>query len=554
MEPPALNLVVPSTVINARKAKNYKLDFIIVGFKAGDWTNAIAVAEHLANFNKFRKAKLTGERLYQRYQNTINAVSMSYTSDKFLRRYATEVVQFFDQDDFRTEVLNILKALPESSKRSADTMLDEAQEEEGALEELEKQESEPGKVSNSLLGTEMSVDMAVDSLANQATPTLLTYATIKTMMFERARALFVLYKDKKYISSQQRKLMSCGSSLILDLVDMAPGNDFRTLVSPQQWNALVQSFTNRYKIEESAWPAEVQERWRAATSKVSYADQFNGAKRYMHGLLKAALADTLRNEYELMLAILDTSRDISSSKSLQSASEDDYVFQIWLPIFKKLFSGTPIQLKIGETVNSESTEQKMLLFPGATNIIGFKTDMRFYYNVNENDILDLASVEASLPKSGQAKLLDDHAKLLREGKCNTAAIYRATGGTTGHSWILQISGLKCTLTTVSYSDYDLHVATSQDVITFPTSVNDFNNLNDVTKFLQVLHTFKNDLWAIAERIQKSSREEPQILGMQQAPSAISFFTPPKEDLPRAQFPDINNQILHSGTDVSLLRT
>ncbi|KAL7316485.1 hypothetical protein PS15m_005572 [Mucor circinelloides] len=179
--------------------------------------------------------------------------------------------------------------------------------------------------------------------------------------------------------------------------------------------------------------------------------------------------------------------------------------------------------------------------------------MRFYYNVNENDILDLASVEASSPQPGRAKLLDDHAKLLREGKCNTAAIYRATGGATGHSWILQISGLKCTLATVSYSDYDLHVATAQDVITFPTGVNYFNNLNDVTKFLRVLSTFKNDLCTIVGRIQESSRGESQTLGMQQAPSAVSFFTPPKEDLHRAQFPDINNQTLQSGTDVPLLR-
>jgi len=124
MERPALNLVVPSTVINARKAKNYKLDFIIVGFKAGDWTNTHAVAHHLANFNKFRKANFTGERLYQRYQNTINAVSRSYASDKFLRRYATEVVDFLDQRGFRTGVLDRFRTLPESSKRSADTMLD----------------------------------------------------------------------------------------------------------------------------------------------------------------------------------------------------------------------------------------------------------------------------------------------------------------------------------------------------------------------------------------------------------------------------------------------
>ncbi|KAL7316484.1 hypothetical protein PS15m_005571 [Mucor circinelloides] len=272
MEPPALNLVVPSTVITARKAKNYKLDFIIVGFKAGDWTDATAVADHLANFNKLKKANFTAERLYEKYQNTINAVSRSYASDELLRRYATEVVEFLDQDDFRTGVLDRFRALPESSKRSADTMLDvETQEEEEALEELERQESEPGEVSNSLLGTEMSVDMAVDSLANQVTPTLLTYATIKTMMFERARALFVLYKDRQPISNQQRKLMSCGSSLILDLADMTPGNDFRTLVSPQQWNALAQSFTNRYKIEEYKWPAEVQEHWKVALSKVSVA-------------------------------------------------------------------------------------------------------------------------------------------------------------------------------------------------------------------------------------------------------------------------------------------
>ncbi|KAL9536491.1 hypothetical protein MBANPS3_012613, partial [Mucor bainieri] len=315
-----------------------------------------------------------------------------------------------------------------------------------------------------------------------------------------------------------------------------------------QWTFLEAGFKKKFKIEDSNLPPWAQDHWDEASSQVNLEDGFAVAKQTMYRHL-AAPESTRKNMDELLLSIFDTSEYLSVSEVLsEKASEADYLYQGWLPIFTKLLAGTGVKLTIGETVNSETTEQKMLVYRDSTNIIGFKTDIRFYVK-NGGISFDVASVEAGKQVPGSTKMKEDHAKLMREGKCNAAALCRATGGAVSHSWNLQVSGRFCILSTINYCDYDMHAAISQDtpsssVQSFTKVVDKEANMTKAAMFVTTLYKLRNDLAKTAENIrvclQPKDIMEPTI-GVKYAPTSYTFFTPPKEDLSRARFPEINDE-------------
>lgn len=53
-----------------------------------------------------------------------------------------------------------------------------------------------------------------------------------------------MYQKSQKITPGQRKLMSCGSSLILDLIDKSENNAYKGLFSYIDWNKIVLAFEN----------------------------------------------------------------------------------------------------------------------------------------------------------------------------------------------------------------------------------------------------------------------------------------------------------------------
>ncbi|KAK4509868.1 uncharacterized protein ATC70_007172 [Mucor velutinosus] len=202
----------------------------------------------------------------------------------------------------------------------------------------------------------------------------------------------------------------------------------------------------------------------------------------------------------------------------------------------------------------------MLLYPDELNIVGFKTDVRFIAQVGAS--FDLASGEACLIQPGKSKAIDD--QLMREGKRNAMALYEVTSTKITHAWMFQFIGLQAVFSTVTYFDYDLHVATLQEKIHFPDSVTSFTNTRNTTKFIGTLLKFQFDLNRTARLIQDTIDQADRSLllrenifepmeheapSTQAPPSALSFYTPPKKkDLTRAKYPQANQEALLSGAE------
>ncbi|KAL9557635.1 hypothetical protein MBANPS3_001285 [Mucor bainieri] len=545
--------------ISSNHVSKYRLDKILTGLKYEDWINPEAVADHFVNIYKEKKQRPNGDRLYAKYTSAIRLVANVYNGNASARLYAKDIGPYIQGNlQFKNILIQRYDTnIPVSSKRSASTMLEEegGGEEEEEEESVQMQEITPSEASEKILQSEMSIDGASQAILSQTPPPRLTFGAVKKAMFDRAKDYFTLYKARKSsLTGEQRRLMSCGASLILDLVDIIGRNDFVNLFTSIQWETLKTKFNQDFRMQDVTWSNEsLKNNWTAAVSLISSAEMFAASQRYLHDILKDPMDTRLKDAYQLMLALFDRCQYIQRTNfSVKDASEYDIAYKVWLPVLLALFSESTIDVKLGETINSDTTEHKMLLFPDETKIYGFKTDVRFIATVDGT--FDLASGESCLSQPVGTKIVDDHAKLLREGKVTAMSLYKATDAAITHAWTVQFIGLQAIFCTVSYADYDLYIATHQETIHFPTSVTDFKDTNAIKKFIDTLLKFQRDLFETATIIkdtiqrvdQSQSYEAP--LPFQTAPSARSFFTPPKEDLSRARFPVSNQEALASGAE------
>lgn len=162
---------------------------------------------------------------------------------------------------------------------------------------------------------------------------------------------------------------------------------------------------------------------------------------------------------EFFISIYDAIQNnpfIMRQEYLDNVGEYDYTNQIWLPIFKSLFAinGNLIRVKKGETVPTDSTTEKSNLHAGNDHIIGSNTDIRFIFDY-KNVEFDIGGVEVCLPNANNTKITDGEAKLLREGKGMADSLVDATCGKIKSSFIIQISGLRAYLFTVTNEGHAL---------------------------------------------------------------------------------------------------
>lgn len=97
---------------------------------------------------------------------------------------------------------------------------------------------------------------------------------------------------------------------------------------------------------------------------------------------------------------------------------------IWGPLFKKIFSinNHIIRIKCGESVPDCMKKGKEELYPGDSNVVSFKVDLRFLHDDDEFEI-DLATVECSKPDPDDEKDERDRGKLCRESKDSLDTIW-----------------------------------------------------------------------------------------------------------------------------------
>ncbi|KAK4509869.1 uncharacterized protein ATC70_007173 [Mucor velutinosus] len=206
----ASSSIASSTIISKLQARRFRLDRILADLEAEDSFKPENVADHSIRLFIDERQRSISARLYDRYVKVVENVTKLFISSTLFRNFARKAVPSITQNNFKERFLTRCNALTT---------------EEEVEDQVEEQEIAPDEASAQLLGSQMSVDEAIAVSASQVNPTALTYSQVTILMFESAQDYFTVYQASKVaLKSQQRKLMSCGASLILDLVDMTDGN------------------------------------------------------------------------------------------------------------------------------------------------------------------------------------------------------------------------------------------------------------------------------------------------------------------------------------------
>jgi hypothetical protein len=90
----------------------------------------------------------------------------------------------------------------------------------------------------------------------------MSLADVKTVIYNKAKGLHSAYKDKQAMTPDERKLMSCGGSLILDLIDQTDNNEFKKLFTAEAWNALNAHYRSMLLLREADMPEPLMEKFK----------------------------------------------------------------------------------------------------------------------------------------------------------------------------------------------------------------------------------------------------------------------------------------------------
>ncbi|CAO3691072.1 unnamed protein product [Rhizopus stolonifer] len=362
--------------------------------------------------------------------------------------------------------------------------------------------------------------------------------------------------------------MSCGSSLILDLIDKSENNAYKGLFSYIDWNKIVLAFENDLLLPEAKIQESLITKWEYAAGLALMSNNFEDSQVFLASAFAKQNQSNQRATVKLFISIYDVIQNnpfIMRQEYPDNISEGDYTDQIWLPIFKSLFAinGNLIRVKKGETVPTDSTIEKSNFYSTNKHIIGFKSDIRFIFDYKGSEF-DIGGAEVCLPNASNTKVTDDGAKLLREGKIIANSLNNVSSGDIRFSWIIQISGLRAYFSTVAYVGHDLHVGILQNQIVFPSCIGELNDTTKSLIFFKTLFQFRNGIEDSAHIIQSKITQtnkcnnatsnkfnDPGLVSpphTMQQPSSQTWYTPPRKAQKKSIFPQYNLQLLEIGSD------
>ncbi|KAJ8662584.1 hypothetical protein O0I10_001545 [Lichtheimia ornata] len=330
--------------------------------------------------------------------------------------------------------------------------------------------------------------------------------SIATVIKRKALVIHDRYLGGTLLSSRQRKMMSNGLSSILDLVDQSLSSQ-RSLFTVAEWKNINTLYQNKYSIPPaSPLHRSLQETWMIIDSSVNNSGNIKLGLLYLYKIFpkyhSSKLMPSLR-VFEHILNLLDQEPHLLQEQPSVSVSEADYISFVWLPLFRHLFhSGCNIRIKTGETAFPFSTHCKQELYPGATNMVGFKVDVRFVVDLEKNEH-DICSVEACCNGDKDSKVVSDEGKLNREMKDNLDNMIAMVETTSPKqecqytTWGVQIIGPSCVISSIHLSDSGLYIVLPRFDITLPRSICDLKHFE--TTMIQLL-TFQQQLQKSADSI------------------------------------------------------
>ncbi|CAO3663322.1 unnamed protein product [Rhizopus stolonifer] len=388
--------------------------------------------------------------------------------------------------------------------------------------------------------------------------------SIKDIIFNYAAELHELYQQEKKLSTEQLKSMSIGLSCIVDLTDEDKEDTLRALLKETLWKQLYSKYLKRSKLNLTVVPMALIDKWNYAVLLYHQSNGIRNTKKYLSYLQsKQEITDTDTKIYELffeIFSLLESKNFILNKSNASKVAERDYLYQLWSSLFTKLFNihGNIIRIKTSETVPDNTTISKMKLYKESDHVIGFKVDLRFILDLEDEEI-DIGCGEGCLETASDAKLRADTGKLLREGKemeMSVREILLNDDDAKCKIWLLQIAGTTCHFSTIQATDHHYHINVPQFSLLFPDS---FLNNHKITA-LAHLFTFRDNIEALASKLKNIVQwRKAQFLSEEEVESEwcmtperpyhvpeSTWFTPPRHNKKSSRIP--HRTVYESGVE------
>jgi hypothetical protein len=241
-------------------------------------------------------------------------------------------------------------------------------------------------------------------------------------------------------------------------------------------------YAHKYKLPTVPTSHNLEEKWNYIFSKCISSNSTFAGRQYIDKICSVKDINIVDYKtYKLLdyvLEMIDDSQHILNPSNISSLTEGDYTYQVWLPLFKRLFAigESGIRLKAGESVSEDTTNEKWQIYSdNFSGIIGFKVDIRFLHDYDDQEY-DLCNIEFCLLNEDDEKVQGDKGKLAREGKFNTSSIYQVVEDKSStSSWVIQASGHCATFSTIVYASKNLLVLVPQFNIKYPTCIGHLKN-------------------------------------------------------------------------------
>ncbi|CAO3655131.1 unnamed protein product [Mucor hiemalis] len=201
--------------------------------------------------------------------------------------------------------------------------------------------------------------------------------------------------------------MALGLSCIVDLRGESQTSSF----SDEVWSKLVSKYHTRFIMSPAEFSKSYLDKWRHAKHlhMENGDDGMNEARKYICRLQLKNIREKdarMLNFFQSLISLHKANSFMLDKRYESKVSERDYLYQLWLPIFRSLFNinNNTVGIKTNETVLQGSSEAKAALYADQTHVIGFKIDLRILLDMGQEEF-DLVCGEGCLESAEDDKKL-----------------------------------------------------------------------------------------------------------------------------------------------------
>lgn len=551
--------------LSTKHCKKYKINTMIATIPLSKWSNIEDLIE--AEFASGRAKSTSFQSCFDKFVRCFSLVSSCLCRHPQIQTYASNVERYLKTPSIKKqfEALYNDKCDEEKikkNKRKLNRQTRLISQTEVMLEDRNNLLELEGQLSN----TESYSASKLTSLPTTSSSAKIEMRNVKEIIFNHAKELHRLYQRGDDLSTEQLEAMSKGLSCILDLSEPEKEGTLRCLFSDDLWTKLIAKYTNRFKTAPSVIDVSLIDKWSYIINLYNHQNSVRKAKLFLNQLkCQDNLKDTSEKVfdfYEEILILVESKEFMLNTTNALKISERDYVYQIWLPLFSKLFNINKniVRIKTGETVPENTTESKADLYHDHTNVVGFKTDLRILVDFDEEEF-DLVCGEGCLRDATDKKVGSDMSKLAREGKEVEVAIQQIYNSTDKDSikskaWLCQFIGPRCIFSTLHATKYQYHVIIPEFSLSFATSFLGSDGINSI----KCLFNFRDSVETAALAIKKILRENKEkITTAKNTSRHLSFsperlniipeptwFTPPRSDRSLSRIP--SHMVSESGIE------